>query len=124
METVKFNKFELSTIKRTAQNVNPMVSRKNKIKAKMAELAAEFNKLAEAQEQFEAPIRTITGGYSSEDLVEKVIEDTGKLDKNGNPVKVTKWIFRYPDTIIPPHEEGITEDNQVEMEEKVEGDIE
>lgn len=97
----KFSKFEIATIKRTAQNVNPMVSRKAKIKEQISALQAEYEQLDTMQEQYEASIRTMTGGYSAEDLVEKVIETTGAVDKNGKPVKTTKFVLKYPETVIP-----------------------
>ena len=97
----KFSKFEIATIKRTAQNVNPMVSRKAKIKEQINALQAEYEQLDTMQEQYEASIKIMTGGYSSEDLVEKVIETTGVVDKNGKPVKVTKYVLKYPETVIP-----------------------
>ena len=97
----KFSKFEIATIKRTAQNVNPMVSRKTKIKEQINALQAEYEQLDTMQEQYEASIKTMTGGYSSEDLVEKVIETTGVVDKNGKPVKTTKFVLKYPETVIP-----------------------
>ena len=100
----KFSKFEIATIKRTAQNVNPMVSRKAKIKEQINALQAEYEQLDTMQEQYEASIKTMTGGYSAEDLVEKVIETTGAVDKNGKPVKVTKYVLKYPETVIPPVE--------------------
>ena len=97
----KFSKFEIATIKRTAQNVNPMVSRKAKIKEQINALQVEYEQLDTMQEQYEASIKTMTGGYSSEDLVEKVIETTGVVDKNGKPVKTTKFVLKYPETVIP-----------------------
>lgn len=97
-----FSKFEIAAIKRTAQNVNPMVTRRIKLEEKIREMEEECRKLREMQEQYESSIRNMTGGYSTEDLVEKIIEDTGKFDKNGNPVKVTKYVLRFPGTIIPP----------------------
>lgn len=97
----KFSKFEIATIKRTAQNVNPMVSRKAKIKEQINALQAEYEQLDTMQEQYEASIKTMTGGYSSEDLVEKVIETTGAVDKNGKSVKITKFVLKYPETVIP-----------------------
>lgn len=97
-----FSKFEIAAIKRTAQNVNPMVTRRIKLEEKIREMEEECKKLREMQEQYESSIRNMTGGYSTEDLVEKIIEDTGKFDKNGNPVKVTKYVLRFPGTIIPP----------------------
>ena len=59
------------------------------------------------QEQYEASIKTMTGGYGTEDLVEKVIETTGAVDKNGKPIKVTKYVLKYPETVIPVAAEDI-----------------
>lgn len=97
----KFSKFEIATIKRTAQNVNPMVSKKAKLKEQINALQAEYDQLSIMQEQYEASIKTMTGGYSTEDLVNKVIETTNTVDKNGKPIKITKYVLKYPETIIP-----------------------
>lgn len=97
----KFSKFEIATIKRTAQNVNPMVTKKAKLLEQIDALQDEYNKLDAMQEQYEASIRIMTGGYSTEDLVEKVIEVTGTVDKSGKPVKITKYVLKYPETVIP-----------------------
>lgn len=97
----EFSKFEIAVIKRTAQNVNPMVTKKNKIRKQIAALSEEYDTLDKMQEQYEASIKTMTGGYSTEDLVDKVIKDTGKVDKDGKPIKITQYILKYPETIIP-----------------------
>lgn len=97
----KFNRFEITTIKRTAQNVNPYVVKKAKILAEMQKLDEELKSLNDIVEQYEAPIRTMTGGFTTEDLVEKVIETTNAVDKNGRSIKITKYVFKYPDTIVP-----------------------
>ena len=103
MENKKeFSKFEIATIKRTAQSVNPMVTRKNKIIEQVTELQKEWDTLNATQNQYEEAIRNMTGGYTTEDLVTKVIETTSAVDKNGKPIKVTKYVLKYPDTIIPP----------------------
>ena len=103
----KFSKFEIATIKRTAQSVNPMVSKKAKLKEQIDALQAEYAQLDTMQEQYEASIKTMTGGYGTEDLVEKVIETTGAVDKNGKPIKVTKYVLKYPETVIPVAAEDI-----------------
>lgn len=111
METRKFSKFEIATIKRTAQSVNPMVSKKAKLKEQIDALQAEYDQLNTMQEQYEASIKTMTGGYGTEDLVDKVIETTSAVDKNGKPIKVTKYVLKYPETVIPiaaEEIEGIT----------------
>ena len=82
---------QFATVKRVAQNVNPLVVKKNKIAAKIDELNAEYNALVEEIEGHEMGIKALTGGLTSEDLVVKKVEDTGKVDKNGCPVKVTKY---------------------------------
>lgn len=116
METKKFNKFEIATIKRTAKNVNIKVTKKNKIRKQIAELQEELNTIEVELEQYEAPIRNMTGGYTTEDLVDKVIEVTDSKDKNGNPVKITKYVLKYPETVIPSIEHSDNVDN---VEEKV-----
>lgn len=112
----ELSKFEIAAIRRTAQNVNSMVTKKNKIREKMAILQAEYDELEKAQEQFEAPIKNMTGGYSTEDLVIKVVEDSGNTDKDGHKIKVTKFIFKYPDTILPPSEVAPREFSEANIE--------
>ena len=89
MKTLTVRQF--ATVKRVAQNVNPLVVKKNKIAAKIDELNAEYNALTEEIEGHEMGIKALTGGYISEDLVTKKVEDTGKLDKDGKSIKVTKY---------------------------------
>lgn len=113
----KFSKFEIATIKRTAQSVNPMVTKKNKIKAQIDELSKEYTELDNLQESYESAIKAMTGGYGTEDLIDKVVEESGSLDKNGKPIKVTKYVLKYPETIIPEaaeNMEGIKNTNEVD----------
>ena len=112
----EFSKFEIATIKRTAQNVAPLVRRKNKIKEKMDELYAELQQLETQQTQWEQAIVTMTGGYTTEDLVDKVIETTNSVDKDGNPIKVTKYVLKYPDTVVPTPIVGVSVLEEVQEE--------
>lgn len=89
MKTLTVRQF--ASVKRIAQNVNPLVVKKNKIAAKIDELNAEYNALAEEIEGHEMGVKALTGGLTSEDLVVKKVEDTGKVDKDGKPVKITKY---------------------------------
>lgn len=82
---------QFAGVKRIAQNVNPLVVKKNKIAARIDELNAEYNALTEEIEGHEMGVKALTGGLTSEDLVVKKVEDTGKVDKDGKPVKVTKY---------------------------------
>lgn len=97
----KFTKFTIAAMKRTAENVNQFVGKRDRLKMKIAELQAELNGINAAIEAADAPTKAITGGFGSEDLFEKVVTDTGKVNKDGNSIKVTKFVLRYPETVIP-----------------------
>lgn len=101
----ELNKFFIASLKRTAMNVSPLVRRKQKLLAEIAEREAELDSIQVEINIFEAPIKEVTGGYGTEDLVVRTVEVTDKLDKGGKPVKITKWNLRYPETIVPPAEE-------------------
>ena len=91
----EFSKFEIAAIKRTAQNVDKYVSNKNKLLAKKAKIEAELVVLQSMIDGWQEPIKNMTGGFTTEDLVVKNIDKSGD-----NPV--TKYELRFPDTIIPP----------------------
>lgn len=101
MSEKKFTKFELARMKRTAQNVDQYITKKNKLVAKITELQAELDGLNSLIELTDAPTKAMTGGYGTEDIIKKVVTPTDKLDKNGNVVKITSYEFLYPETIIP-----------------------
>ena len=65
---------QLAGVKRIAQNVNPLVVKKNKIAAKISKLNAEYNALAEEIEGHEMGVKALTGGLTSEDLVVKKVK--------------------------------------------------
>lgn len=82
---------QMAAIKRVAQNVNPLVTKKNKIIYKLDELREEYDSVCNEINGHEMGVISLTGGFTSEYLVEKRIEDTGKIDKEGKPIKVTKY---------------------------------
>ena len=98
----KFTKFELARMKRTAQNVDQYLTKKNKLVEKKAAIEVELEEINNLIEITDAPTRVMTGGFSTEDIIRKVVTPTDKLDKNGNVIKQTSYEFIYPDTIIPP----------------------
>ena len=124
----KFDKFFVANLKRTAQMVSPMVREKDKLVDEINEKYARIEALRAQIESLDSHIRQECG-YGVEDLITRKVVNTGKLDKAGKPVKVTKWILKYPETIIPPTEEQKTpveveenpvEDNTMETENFVE----
>ena len=124
-----FSKIEISTIKSIAKNVAPYVAKKQKVDAQIAEVE---EKVAEAirkraQEKIEkleaekksyqdiidsmnATVKKMTGGYTTEDLVNCVKEGTGKMDEKGKEIIQTRYILKYPETIVPPTTEGAGSD--------------
>jgi hypothetical protein len=97
----KFSKIEIAVIKRTAQNVNQFVTKKEKIDAKIAELEAEKATLQPIIDSFQGPIKEMTGGFTTEDLVIKETVGTGKIDEKGKEIMQTRYVLKYPETVIP-----------------------
>ena len=114
MEQKEFSKFQIAQLKRTAQNVEQSVKRKNKLEKQIIELSQEYKQAKEEIDAWQAPIKAVFHGHTTEELVKSVTTDTGKLDKNGKPIKVTKFVLKYPDTIVPPVVEDAETDNTVE----------
>jgi len=75
-------------VKRTAQNVNPLVQQKQKLQRKIADLIGEY-KTVDAQIQgFEGGIKALCEGLGTEQLVIRVVTPIeGKFDKDGKQVK-------------------------------------
>ena len=132
----KFSKIEIAMIKRTAQNVAQFVNKKEKfnaeiekikasrnemiaektksieatvdkmIETKTAKLQAEIDSLQPIIDSFQIPVKNMTGGYTTEDLISRVVEGTGKIDeKSGKEIMQTRFVLKYPETVIP-----VTED--------------
>lgn len=100
----KFDKFFVANLKRTAQMVSPMVREKVKL---LAEIEEKQNRVATLDAQIESLDSHIRQecGYGVEQLITRKVVDTGKVGKDGKPVKVTKWELNFPETIVPPQEE-------------------
>ena len=120
-----FTKFQIAAMKRTAANVDQFVRRRNTLMAKKNEIDAELETINASIEAADAPTKAMTGGFGSEELFTKEITDTGKVDKNGTPIKNSKFVLKYPETIIPVEEEtcGCPCDEDVVCEEYVEVEL-
>lgn len=100
----EFSKFQIASFKRTAQNVYPLVRRKEKVVNTINELNAELADLQMQIDAYQGPIKAMTGGYSTEDIIIREVIDTGSVDKKGNPIKQTVFKLKYPETVIPVEE--------------------
>lgn len=85
---------QMAAIKRVAQNVNSLVEKKNRIANKLIELNKEHENLTKEIEIHEGGVKALTDGFTSEEIVIKKVIDTGKLDKDGRSVKITKYVPR------------------------------
>lgn len=92
METKYLTTRQFAAAKRVAQNVAPLMSKIKKLEDKITELNGEANVLAQEIGAHEMGIKSLTGGYTSSELVTRVVEDSGKVDKDGKPIKITKYI--------------------------------
>ena len=60
------NRFQMAAVKRTAQNTKKLVAQREKVNARMRELAAELISINNRIDAWETPIKVMTGGYTSE----------------------------------------------------------
>jgi len=88
MKTISIR--QLATVKRVAQNVSSLVTKKNKLLEQLKKLEKECEDVINEIEGHEVGVRILTG-HSSEELITRVVEDTGKMDRNGKPIKITKY---------------------------------
>ena len=127
-----FSKLDIAIIKRTAQNVAPYVSKKHKLSqeleqlhaaeegmiqeaiekarqkaqekyaAKIAKVTAEKDAFQKLIDSFQGPIKDMTGGYTTEDLVTREVVHTGQTDpKTGKEKLQTRFVLVYPETVVP-----------------------
>lgn len=89
----EFSKFEIASIKRTAQNVSGMMSKRNKLNEKIAQLTEERDKIQKSIDAWEAPIKVLSGGLTTEQLVDKIPVKTG-VDKNGKDIMGYKFVMK------------------------------
>lgn len=87
---------QLASIKRTFQNVQPMLSKRRKLEEKIEEIQKEIEDLNLQIDSWENAVKNMTGGFSSADLVSRIVtpivDEYGnqKVNNQGNPqVKVT-----------------------------------
>lgn len=107
MEKKTFSKFELAKLKRTAQNLEPYYKKRAKLLEEVKKLEEELEKVNQLIKLNDAPTIELTGYPTNQILRKVVVPQPDKVDKNGNPVKITRYEFIYPETIIPVEEASI-----------------
>ena len=82
---------QFASIKRIYMNVSPLIVKKNKLISKINELTLEIAQINDEIAGNEMGVKALTGGYSSEQLVTRTVENTGKVNSNGSAIKSTKY---------------------------------
>jgi ribosomal protein L14E/L6E/L27E len=65
----ELSRTELATVKRTAANVRTFRAKKAKLEAQKAKIDAELEVVNKSIDLFEAPIMEVTGGFTSEQVL-------------------------------------------------------
>lgn len=90
----EFNRNDLAAIKRAAASIAPLAAKRDKLTEKIDKLVAERDDIEEQISFHNGPIQHMTG-FNVEDLVER------DADK--------KFVFKYPETIVPDLIPEVTE---------------
>lgn len=81
-----------AVIKRTAQNVQPLVQRKQRLQKQITEIVDEYKAINAQVQGFEMGIKALCGGLGTEQLVVRVVTPLeGKFDKDGKQMKKTTF---------------------------------
>jgi hypothetical protein len=100
-----FTTREIAQIKRTAQNVAPIVAKRDRVLAKVKELYTELETLDAQIDAWETAVKAMTNGFTTNDLVDRVVNETTTAD--GKVVKTVTYVLKFPDTVVPT--ESLTE---------------
>ena len=104
-----FNAFEKATVKNSAKAVAHYQAKNDTIDKKIKDLEAEKEMNNAYIEQYSKPVRELTGGYDPLELCEKVYRGSQN-----------DWVFKYPDTIVPPVQTEVGRGDKKEEREKEE----
>lgn len=107
----ELSKFELAAIKRTAQNVSMQRRKKAKLENKIAELQSELETLNIIIDSFEAPVIKMTGGFTSEEVLNGAMEVAAATEETPEGIIDST---ATPDEVEVPVEEAVTIDPTVE----------
>lgn len=94
-----FTMREIAQIKRTAQNVAPMVTKKEKLMNKISELQLEVACLDKQIDAWEVAVKAMTNGFTSSDLINRVVKES--VSEDGKVTKTVTYELKFPETVVP-----------------------
>lgn len=104
----ELSRFELAIVKRTAQNTKGLRTKRDKLVEKIEKAQEELGIINEAIEGFEAPIKTMTGGFTSEEVLAGIMavaeaapeEAVGEVEVPASKaVKLAEEVTEAPENI-------------------------
>lgn len=111
MEKKELSRFELATVKRIAQSTKSFRNKRDRILAKIEALKVELEDVNTAIERFEAPIREITGGESSEEVMARLAKENAVVEVDDTATTETTEVSPEDAVEIDPDVESpLTED--------------
>ena len=99
-----FTMREIAQIKRTAQNVAPMVTKREKLLSKISALQLEVATLDKQIDAWEIAVKAMTNGFTSSDLINRVIKES--VSEDGKVTKTVTYELKFPETVIPVLDEA------------------
>lgn len=114
----ELSRFELAIVKRTAQNTKALRTKRDKAKAKIETLTAELQEIEAIIEKFEAPVKEITGGLTSEEVlaelakVETVEDSTEEICESEVPATPSECVESVESTTTCANEPWAPEQNE------------
>ena len=113
---------EMAIVKRTAKSTKQLRDKKTRLLTKVAEIEAELASIEASIEIFEAPIKHLTGGFTSEEVLNGIM-DVAQAMENTPQGEVEETTVEEHEV---PAEEAVTIDPNVTspLEEDVFGNIE
>lgn len=94
-----FTTREIAQIKRTAQNVAPIVAKRERVYGKIKALYTELEVLDAQIDAWETAVKAMTNGFTTNDLVDRVVTETTTAD--GKVVKTVTYVLKFPETVVP-----------------------
>ena len=116
----ELSRTELATVKRTAANVKTFRAKKAKLEAQKAKIDAELESVNKSIDLFEQPIIEVTGGYTSEQVLNGEMDAAlQQLKTSEQPVEEVTTVdvnVEAPANPFMPAEEAGTDVNPLPFE--------
>lgn len=109
---MKISAIQLAQVKRIAQNISSLEKKRQAIQAKINGLQEELSMIEEGIETWETPVRAMTGGRTSSEIL---IKEDNKYVINPEIVKQEGSSYEILETLA-----SLTELEKQEVEEKIE----